>query len=514
MRQYGARPLSLTLSLILVMATLLPVPGAAASNDYGTHWAKEAISAAEASGVVTGYPDGTFRPDSTISRVEFFNMINRMFGFTKESEAIYSDVSSRSWHASVVRKANAAGYISGYYDGTIHPEDRVTRQEAAVIVSRLRTLPTASSSPVFTDAEAIADWSRPAIVGSIEAKVMVGYPDGTFRPLTPITRAEALMILNKAFSYKAAAVIPDMVYEQSGTYGPSEGTVSIAGNAVAKVPGVTLQNATVRGHVTVDKGVAEGDFTLKNVTVQGTVYVNGGGMNSVRLENVKAENVVVLKETGSVRVVASGTTTVSHLIAVTDVYLEETGLTGPGFYDITVQKEARYGVSLFLVNVAANTVSLKSDGVTLDADKASTVTRLIVDGEVAKITGDGIIANAEVNAARATFRAEPLNMKVASGIEDPVITPNPDAVDVSRVKITPDELRLTEGGPTGTLKAEISPADATNTAIYWISSDPSIATVHNGIVTPLKAGKTTITGISAADRSERDTAEITVTAAQ
>ncbi len=511
MTKHLNKPLSLVLSLLLMTSTFMPVFGAS-HNDYAAHWAKDAIATAMASGVVTGYPDGTFQPDSTISRVEFFQMTNKMFGFTKESKAVYSDVTPQSWYATVVEKANAAGYISGYVDGTIHPQDRVTRQEAAVIISRLKSLPTVSQAPIFTDALTIADWSRPAIMGSLAAKVMVGYPDGTFKPQEPITRAEALVILNKAFNYQAETVIPDLVYSTAGVYGPTGDAVTIAGNVVVKLSGVTLQNSVVKGNVTLDKGIAEGDATLKNVTVQGTVYVNGGGMNSINLENVKAENVVVLKEAGTVRVVASGTTAVNHLIAVSDVKLEETNLTGAGFTAITVQKDAKYGINLSLVNVACNTVTIKSGGVTLDADKASTVARLVIDEEATKVIGAGIIVDAVINANETTFKTAPIDMTVADGITEPVITPDPDAVDVSRVSITPEEMMLKAGGATGTLKAEISPADATNKTIYWTSSDPTVATVHNGVVTPLKAGETTITGMSVADSSETDEVEVAVTA--
>lgn len=514
MTKHLNKPLSLVLSLLLVTTTFLPVFGATAPNDYASHWAKEAIGKAVASGTVTGYPDGTFRPDGTISRVEFFQMINKMFGFTKESKAVYSDVTPQSWYAPVVEKANAAGYISGYSDGTIHPNDRVTRQEAAVVISRLKPMLPTSKAPAFTDALAIADWSRLAISGAFEAKVMVGYPDGTFKPEAPITRAEALIILNNAFSYQAETVIPDLVYDKAGVYGPAGDAVTISGNIVIKVPGVTLQNAVVKGNVTMDKDVAEGDVTLKNVTVQGTVYVNGGGMDSIRLENVKAENVVVLKAAGPVRVLASGTTAISHIIAVSDVRLEETNLTGTGFTDVTVQKDAEYGIDLSLVNVTCNTVNIKSGGVTLNMDKASTVLKLTVDEEGTKIIGVGIIVDAMINANETTFKTAPIDMTVASGITEPVITPDPDAVDVSKVDITPEELTLEAGGDTEALDVEISPEDATNKTIYWVSSDTSVATVRNGIVTPLKAGKATITGISVADSSETDTVEVTVTAAK
>jgi len=151
-----------------------------ASTDYESHWAKESIQKALDSGILKGYPDGTVRPDHPITRAEFFSLVNNAFGFEDSATVTYSDVQSSSWAYPVIAKAQAAGYITGYSDGTIRPDRSIARQEVAGIVNRILSLQTEEETLPFTDAAQIPAWSKPAVLSVYEANIMNGYPDGSF----------------------------------------------------------------------------------------------------------------------------------------------------------------------------------------------------------------------------------------------------------------------------------------------------------------------------------------------
>jgi len=198
MKTIFRKPLALIMSLLLLSSISTSVIAATPASDYVSNWAKETIQLAFSTGIVHGYPDGTFKPDNNITRAEFFELTNNVFSFTSEDDVTYSDVSSHAWYSPVIAKAIAAGYVEGYPDGTIKPDGKITRQEVAVIINRLRSLNTGSDTLTFSDAPSIGDWSKQAVMGVSGAKIMIGYPDGSFKPEAQITRAEALVATTRA----------------------------------------------------------------------------------------------------------------------------------------------------------------------------------------------------------------------------------------------------------------------------------------------------------------------------
>jgi len=199
MKKNVKNPLSLLLSLLMIFSTFLPVFGeAATSNDYSSHWAKATIQTAIASGLASGYPDGSFKPENNITRAEFFSLVNNAYKYSSMSQGAYTDVAVNAWYAPVISSARAAGYISGYPDGSIHPEMNISRQEVALIISRIQSLNATSATPYFSDMAVISDWSKQAVAAVFQAKIMSGYPDGSFKPQASITRAEALVAVNNS----------------------------------------------------------------------------------------------------------------------------------------------------------------------------------------------------------------------------------------------------------------------------------------------------------------------------
>ncbi|GIQ71362.1 S-layer homology domain-containing protein [Xylanibacillus composti] len=199
------RHLSLLTAVILIMSMILPAFAVGASavslSDIQNHWASKSLTDWVDKGLVQGYEDGTFKPNDEIKRAEFFALVNRVFGFTEEAEVSFKDVTPEKWFAPEIAKAAAAGYITGYEDGTIKPNREISRQEAAVILANVLSLDLSVNAGVadpFKDAADIASWSKQAVEAVVAAGVMQGYPDATYRPGISITRAEAVVALDQS----------------------------------------------------------------------------------------------------------------------------------------------------------------------------------------------------------------------------------------------------------------------------------------------------------------------------
>ena len=310
--------LSWLLAMVFLFTTMLgAVPSQAVAadlSDIGNHWAQSQIKALVDKGVVTGYPDNTFQPDKTITRAEFITMTNKAYSFTATAAINYKDVPASEWYAPEIAKAKAAGYIDGYEDGTMRPNALISRQEAAKIISVIKKLDSSSDAAlsVFTDARSIPAWSRGYVAAMVTAKLINGYPDGTFKAANAINRAEAAVILGRTIGI--ADVIPTL-YDKAGTFGPASGTQTIDGDVVISADGVNLQNTIIKGNLIIDAAVAEGSVNLKNVTVTGTTTIKGGGTGTkgVTFENSTLKDVNVDKTAGPVKVSFLSSSSVSKL---------------------------------------------------------------------------------------------------------------------------------------------------------------------------------------------------------
>ena len=186
-------------AFVLTLIMSVNVVFAASFSDIGEHWAKDSILNWVEKGLISGYSDGTFRPDRAITRAEFIYIINRAYGFNdtvSPAEITYSDVPADEWFYSSIRVAKAVGYITGYDNGTMRPNNSITREEAAVVITKLNNLtPDASKAVGFKDSSSFESWSKPYIGAVAEATYMKGDTEGNFNPTQNLTRAEAVVLL-------------------------------------------------------------------------------------------------------------------------------------------------------------------------------------------------------------------------------------------------------------------------------------------------------------------------------
>lgn len=165
-------------------------------NDINGHWAENDIIKLLNKKVISGYPDGSFLPERTITRAEFAVILVKAYALPLIEEDVFKD-SRNHWARDYIATANLNNIISGYNDEAFGPDDQITREQMAVMVSRAAKLDTEGAPLIFTDKNDISEWAKNAIERITFNKVINGYPDGTFKPKQSTTRAEAATVIVK-----------------------------------------------------------------------------------------------------------------------------------------------------------------------------------------------------------------------------------------------------------------------------------------------------------------------------
>ena len=180
-----------------------PVKGIIFTDVPNSFWAYGDIGNLSGLGYVSGYPDGTFKPNNQITRAEFCAIMDKALNLTTYTQQTptLTDVSSGDWFYGSVESAVYAGIVKGYGDGTFQPNAPISRQEiACVLVQAMGKAGVAqammSAQTIFTDDASIAAWARGFVAEASQAGLIKGYTDGSFAPTTGATRAEACVMIS------------------------------------------------------------------------------------------------------------------------------------------------------------------------------------------------------------------------------------------------------------------------------------------------------------------------------
>ena len=169
-------------------------------TDIENHWAKLDICEAAGLGIVVGEDDYTLLPNGLVTRAEFAAMLMRTLQITISDESSAIDFSDEGSILGVARlavqTAVAEGILEGYPDGTIRPQQTVSRLEIAVMVSRvMKWEANSTESTYFSDDVRIPAWAKPYIAATYEYGLLKGRSGNEFVPDGPTTRAEAAVLL-------------------------------------------------------------------------------------------------------------------------------------------------------------------------------------------------------------------------------------------------------------------------------------------------------------------------------
>lgn len=147
-------------------------------------WYYEAVWFVREQGLMSGYSDGQFAPEDTLSRSQLAQIL-----FNKEGRPAvnyllqYGDVSTDTWYTEAVRWAAGQGIVSGYGDGTFGPNDPITREQLAVMLWRYSGSPAADSTELdFNDESEINGFALEALRWAVENGILNGCADGRLGP--------------------------------------------------------------------------------------------------------------------------------------------------------------------------------------------------------------------------------------------------------------------------------------------------------------------------------------------
>lgn len=180
-----------------------PQPTAPRFTDISqSHWAYTAVSYLADNFILNGYLDGSFKPENNITRAEFAKIIvSATDTFDDSAVSAFNDVSNSDWYYSYVSTAYRLGYITGYPDGSFRPNDNITRADICTIVNRVLKA-TPSNGTIFSDDKFIPSYAKDAVYALSAKGIINGYSDGTFAPTTYATRAQTAKIIYSAFFKK------------------------------------------------------------------------------------------------------------------------------------------------------------------------------------------------------------------------------------------------------------------------------------------------------------------------
>jgi hypothetical protein len=164
-------------------------------------WYKDYVTTLISSNIAGGYPNGTFKPESMVSRAEFAKMTCLAMSWALEDPAnpSFSDVPKTHWALKYIETMKKHGVIGGYPDGTFGPDKKITRAEIAVIVAKALVLSGENPSSII---DVDGSWAKSYIGACMRAGIVGGYPNFTFKPNNTANRAEAAKVIVGLFNAK------------------------------------------------------------------------------------------------------------------------------------------------------------------------------------------------------------------------------------------------------------------------------------------------------------------------
>ncbi|MBQ9940637.1 MAG: S-layer homology domain-containing protein [Clostridia bacterium] len=259
-------------------------------TDYSEeHWASDALAWSVKYGIIKGYEDGTIRPDDYLTRAEMATVINRAFGAEiLAANADFSDVDINDWFYQEVGKAVNMGTFEGDDEGRFLPNDFIRREEAFAVIARALVLEgkNADGLDAFGDYEDVSAWAEKLVAELARNKYING---------SPVSGQEKNNLYPRNNITRAEfAQLLHNIFVEIIDYTPIKGT-KYDGNILVNYNSgdVVISGITVDGDLVIADGVGLDKVTLKDVTVKGRLVIRGGKKYS--LTNVTVDGGVVVR---------------------------------------------------------------------------------------------------------------------------------------------------------------------------------------------------------------------------
>ncbi len=355
----------------------------ASASDIDGHWNERSLQEWIDYGVLLGYENGDYGPDRPATRAQITTFLDRIMGYQYSAKNTFTDL-DQNWYTDVILRGVSAGIIYGDAQGTMRPNDLVTREEAAVILARVLDLDSAGAQPGgFADANAISPWAQNSVNAMVAAGYIHGYPDGSFGPKRPITRAELIGMLDNMFTD---------LYQKAGTYNKD-----VAGSAVVAKSGTTLKDEVIKGDLVISEGVASGHVVLDGVEVKGKLIIRGGGTNSVVIKgSSNVPTVVIDRQKDEVRLAVQDAASVDKVVVGGDTASAKVdGTVG------SVTVESAGATTAITGTVDTVNIAKTAKGAKVNAHSGAVIDRAAIAGANATLSvGDGaLVKEVSISAA-------------------------------------------------------------------------------------------------------------------
>jgi hypothetical protein len=286
--------LSLTAGAAAPLVIQAPVQAQTSFFDVqSSYWAAPFIQELARREIISGFPDGSFRPDDPVTRAQFAAMVRRAFDQAQVRNPVnFVDVPSNYWAYEAIREAYTIGFLTGYPGNVFNPNQNIPR--AQVLVSLANGLGyTASGSvgsalQIYSDSSSIPEYAQTSIAAATQEQIVVNYPNTqVLNPNRPATRAEVAAFIYQALvsSGDAVAVSSPYIVGQTPVVQPNvripSGTVIPVGYEDADKIYVSPEEPDpVPVTLLVDRDIISADGTVlipANSQVIGEVRIAGDG---------------------------------------------------------------------------------------------------------------------------------------------------------------------------------------------------------------------------------------------
>ncbi len=264
---------------------------AASFPDISGHWAENYIEEAVSEGLVNGYPDGTFKPQGCITRAEMATIYARMMQLQNVAPNTFTDMPG-AWYNEAVLKNVYAGILSGYPNQTFRPDNKITRQEAAKMMGNC--LPDNVTGPGisnFSDRNLIANWAAETVALCANKGYFVGDKYQCFNPNGNLTRAEAATILVRMSN--GETIIPGTTIGEISTSGLQAAATTTLSNQIRPNGIDTGNNASLNmdgvsllGQSTLNGSIGLSSTKVVRMDISGDIVMNHTTVGSANISGV------------------------------------------------------------------------------------------------------------------------------------------------------------------------------------------------------------------------------------
>lgn len=481
-RRILAAALTLCLTMSLVPTAAFAV-GGKSFDDVNGHWGQASVERWASYGVLNGDNFGNFNPDKQMTRAEFATMLANMMGYTAKASNSFGDVAADAWYADAILKLAAAGVMLGDNNGNANPNKPISRAEAAVMMCRAFNIPSSNASLNFADSASVADWARGSMAALAERGMMNGVGSNQLAPLANITRASVAKLVDN--------MISEYVTESKTITGDVKGIVLVVGDA-----DVTIQDATLSENLIVAPKAAGAEVTLTGSTTASDIYVDAAA--AVKVDTQASAGDVQLSAPKASAEVAGKADTVTTTAAASEA-------------TVTVAKDAAVSkVEVAAPNTALNVagkidsvnVASTASGAEVKTESTGTVANVTTSANDVKVSGNGKVENVTATGGTAAVTTPGTNVENKTDSADNVTANGKPVPPTTGGTTTPTKPSGSGGGGGGGNK----PSATT----YTITVDGSVT---NGKISvdPASAEEGTTVTVTGTPDAEYALKSITVT---